>query len=93
MSKFDNTKFSDIIDTIFSLNDRQKSLDLIDHYSKFWMQVQSGSQGFSGKKTVNSNSKFLELFDGDSVKLKVEKKTKPDSVTTVEDNPLFSFGG
>jgi hypothetical protein len=91
MSKFDDIKFSDIIDKIFSLKDRQKSLDLIDHYSKFWMQIQSGSQGFSGKKTVNSNSKFLELFDGDSIKPKAEKKSKPESVI-VTDNPLFSFG-
>jgi len=92
MSKIDDIKFSTLVDTIFSLKDRQKSLDLIDKHSKYWMQIQSGSQGFSGQKTVNSNSKFLELFDGDSVKPKAEKKTKIESVPTVESNPLFSFG-
>jgi len=94
LHKFDDIKFGDIIDNIFALKDRQKSLDMIDRYSEFWMQIQSGSQGFSGKKTMNSNTKFRELFDGgNSVKAKPKKKVKPAPPVTVEDNPLFSSGG
>ena len=59
---FERIRFSEIVDEIFSLKDRQKSLDLIDHYSRFWMQMQSGSQGFSGKKTVNAMTMFDQLF-------------------------------
>ena len=93
LHKFDDIKFGDIIDNIFALKDRQKSLDMIDRYSEFWMQIQSGSQGFSGKKTMNSNTKFRELFDGgNSVKAKPKKKVKPAPPVTVEDNPLFSSG-
>ena len=37
-------------------------MDLLDKYSKFWMQMKSGSQGYSGEKTVNSLTKFDEFF-------------------------------
>ena len=59
---FDLILLSDIVDKIFSLKDRQKSLQLIDSYSNFWLQFKSGSQGFSGKKAVNAHTKYDELF-------------------------------
>jgi len=62
MSKFDENHLGTIIDEIFSLNNRQKSLDLIKANSKLWTQVQSGSQGFSGKRTVNAMTMFDQLF-------------------------------
>ena len=62
LSRFDKTSFGDIVNEIFRLNDRQKSLDLIDEYDRFWMQMKSGSQGFSGKKTVNALTMFDQLF-------------------------------
>lgn len=61
-NSFDNVVFSDVIDEIFSLKDRQKSLDLIDRHSRYWMQVKSG-QGYSGKKAVNALTMFTTLFD------------------------------
>jgi hypothetical protein len=62
MNKFDDTHFGNIIDKIFSLKDRQQSLDLIKAHSKLWMQMQSGSQGISGKKTINAITMFDRLF-------------------------------
>lgn len=59
---FERIRFSDIVDEIFACGNRQQSLDLIDSYSRFWMQMQSGSQGFSGKKTVNAMTMFDQLF-------------------------------
>ena len=59
---FERIRFSDIVDEIFACKNRQQSLDLIDSYSRFWMQMQSGSQGFSGKKTVNAMTMFDQLF-------------------------------
>jgi hypothetical protein len=59
---FDRIKFGDIVEAIFALKDKEKSLNLIDKYDRFWMQMKSGSQGFSGKKTVNALTKFEELF-------------------------------
>jgi len=58
---FERIRFSELVDEIFSLIGLQKSLDLIDHHSRFWMQMQSGSQGFSGKKTVNAVTMFDQL--------------------------------
>jgi len=59
---FESVRFGDLVDEIFSLNDRQKSLDLIDKHSRFWMQIMSGSQGFSGKRSVNAGTMFDQLF-------------------------------
>jgi hypothetical protein len=56
----------DLIDKIFAQKDRKKSLDLIDHYHDFWMNIK-GTRGFTGKKQVNSHTHFNNLFDfGDS---------------------------
>jgi hypothetical protein len=62
---FERVRFSEIVDEIFSLKDREKSLELIDKYDRFWMQMKSGSQGFSGKKTVNAMTMFDQLFTVD----------------------------
>ena len=68
---FDRIRFGDVVDEIFSLNDKQKSLDLIDKHSRLWMQIQSGSQGNSGKRTVNAGTMFDQLFS-----VKEEKEIK-----------------
>jgi hypothetical protein len=68
---FERIRFGELVDEIFSLNDRQKSLDLIDYHSRFWMQMQSGSQGFSGKKTVNARTMFDQLFTTEEPKEEV----------------------
>lgn len=65
LDKHDHTTFGHIVDEIFSLKDRQKSLDLIEKFSKFWTQMKAG-QGFSGARTINSHTKYEELFDGDT---------------------------
>jgi len=66
MNKFDGNHFGKIIDEIFSLTDRQESLDLIKQHSNLWTQMQSGSQGFSGKRTVNALTMFDKLFTIDN---------------------------
>lgn len=59
---FERVRFSEIVDEIFSLKDRQKSIALIDKHDRFWTQMHSGSQGIGGKKTVNAMTSFNELF-------------------------------
>jgi hypothetical protein len=61
MDPLGHLKFADIVDEIFSLKDRQKSLSMIDNYDTFWQQIKAG-QGFSGKKTVNAQTMFSQLF-------------------------------
>lgn len=56
-------RFSEVVDEVFSLKDRKKSLALIDKHDRLWTQMQSGSQGFSGKKTVNALTMYDKLFE------------------------------
>ena len=63
MSKFDDEHFGEIVDKIFAQKDRQKSLDMIESHSSFWMQMKSGSQGMSGKKAMNAMTMFEQLFE------------------------------
>ncbi len=62
---FDRVRFGEIINDIFSLNDRQQSLNMIKLHDKLWTQMSSGSQGFSGKKTINAMTMFDQLFTED----------------------------
>jgi hypothetical protein len=63
--------FGKVVDEVFSQNSREDSLAIIEYYNKFWLQMQSGSQGISGKRTVNAMTMFDELF---SVEEKVEEE-------------------
>jgi len=56
------TKFKEVVDEIFSLNDREKSLKLIEDKSRFWMQV-IGTRLNVGKKTVNASTQYTNHFD------------------------------
>jgi hypothetical protein len=60
--RFKRTTFKEIVDEIFKLNDRQKSLDLIEKHSRYWMKV-IGTRLNVGRKTVNAGTKFNQLFD------------------------------
>jgi hypothetical protein len=61
-------KFRDIADEIFAQNDRQKSLDVINKYgtdtqsNSIWTHI-IGTRLKIGKKTINAEAKFDELFD------------------------------
>jgi hypothetical protein len=54
--------FQKVVTEVFSQTTRQDSHNVIEKHSRLWEQMQSGSQGMSGKKTVNSLTKFNELF-------------------------------
>jgi hypothetical protein len=60
---FERERFGEIVDEIFRLNDRAKSLALIKKHANLWTQMQSGSQGLSGKKTINAITMFNKLFE------------------------------
>ena len=65
--QFERVLFSEIIDEVFRLNDRTKSKNLLQHHSKLWTQMQSGSQGLSGKRTINALTSYNMLFEEESV--------------------------
>jgi hypothetical protein len=64
----DHAQFADIVDAIFATTDRNESEAIIEHYSKYWMDI-IGTRGFKGKKTVNANTKFNALFEVEEVDL------------------------
>ena len=59
--RHDELFFRDVVNEIFSLQDREKSLQLIEDHSRFWMRV-VGTRGFTGKKTMNSHTAFNSMF-------------------------------
>ena len=62
--KFEGSKFfGELVDEIFSKKTKQEAIDLIDYHRSYWMQFQSGSQGISGKRTVNAMTMFDQLFE------------------------------
>jgi len=75
--QFERVLFKDVIDEIFSKKTKQEAIDLIDTNSRLWMQFQSGSQGISGKRTVNALTMFDQLFD---------VQNEPEFEETIEDS-------
>ena len=72
--RFDRILFKDIVNQIFELKDREKSLALIEEYNKFWMMV-IGTRLNVGKKAVNAQTMFSNLFSDseDDVEEEVEE--------------------
>jgi len=60
--KFDRIYFRDVVDAIFSCNDRDTANAVIDSFDKFWQAI-PGTRGATGKKTVNASTMFANLFD------------------------------
>ena len=75
--QFERVLFKDVIDEIFSKKTKQEAIDLINQNSRLWMQFQSGSQGISGKRTVNALTMFDQLF---------EVQSEPEFEEVVEDS-------
>lgn len=75
---FDRVHFKDVIDEVFSKKTKQESIDLINANSRLWMQFQSGSQGISGKKTVNAMTMFDKLFGVEEVAPAIEEDLDSD---------------
>jgi hypothetical protein len=54
-------KFEDLVEAIFAAPTKQESLDIIEHYSKYWMEI-IGTRGFKGKKAISARPQFNALF-------------------------------
>lgn len=54
-------KFEDLVEAIFAAPTKQESLDIIEHYSRYWMEI-IGTRGFKGKKAVSARPQFNALF-------------------------------
>ena len=58
----DEEYFEDIVEAIFAAPNKETSLEIIETYSDYWMEI-VGTRGFKGKKTVNSNTMKNILFE------------------------------
>jgi len=54
--------FKDVVEAIFATTDKQEALDIIEDHSKYWMEI-IGTRGNTGKKTVNAQTQFDNLFE------------------------------
>ena len=59
---FDRIMFKDIVEAIFSTDDRSVADAIIEEYSKYWMSI-IGTRGATGKKTINASTQFNNLFE------------------------------
>ena len=83
---FEKIHFGHIVEAVFALKDRERSLNLIDKYDRFWTQMKSGSQGFSGKKTVNALTMFDELFETHDPEIIEEVEDSDEAINEVLEN-------
>jgi hypothetical protein len=84
INKFEDMHFGNIIDEIFRLNDREKSLALIKQHENLWTQMKSGSQGLSGQKTINAITMFNTLFEEVNT-IEPEMITEDDSDDAIQE--------
>lgn len=77
---FDAIYFKDVVEEVFSQKTRDDSLAVLEKYSRFLMQLKSGTQGFSGKKAVNSLTHFEQLFSVE------ETESEPEFDEIIEDS-------
>jgi hypothetical protein len=79
-------KFEDIVDRVFAAPTKQASFDVIDYYTKYWMEI-VGTRGFKGKRALNANTMANEHIEIEgSVKIDKPKKEK---ATPIINQSLF----
>ena len=53
--------FEDLVERIFAAPSQKQSMDIIEEYDDYWMEI-IGTRGFKGKKAKNSRSVFDSVF-------------------------------
>jgi hypothetical protein len=84
--KFQRVYFKDVVDAIFSTDDRATAIAIIDGFDKFWQAI-PGTRGATGKKTVNAStmySKFFEEVEEDTVQLEDEPEFDDNKLDELE---------
>jgi len=60
--RFDRLFFRDVVEAIFATDNRDEANAVIAEFNKFWMSI-IGTRGATGKKTVNAQTQFGNLFE------------------------------
>jgi hypothetical protein len=85
--KFQRVFFKDVVDAIFSTDDRATAIAIIDGFDKFWQAI-PGTRGATGKKTINAStmySKFFGEVEEDSVQLEDEVDFDESAIGKLDD--------
>ena len=69
--------FEQLVESIFAEPDKDKALALVDSYSTYWTEI-IGTRGFKGKKAINGNAMFDQLFEVDGADEIVEQAEEPE---------------
>ena len=88
--QFNRIYFKDIVDKIFSTNNRAEAEQIIEDNSKFWISI-PGSRGAVGKKTINSLTNYFKLFEeitDDSSSLQEDTEFTEEETTKLEELEL-----
>jgi hypothetical protein len=59
-------RFRDMVDTIFSINNRDDAMAMVDHYNKYFTDIR-GTRGATGDATVTAKPMFTNLFGKEEV--------------------------
>ena len=78
--RFDRLFFRDIVEAIFATDNRDTANAIVEEFSRFWMSI-PGTRGAIGKKTVNAQTYFDNLFEVDE-STTTEEVTHDDGVFT-----------
>jgi hypothetical protein len=60
--KFNRIYFKDVVDSIFSANDKGSALAIVEDYRRYFDTI-IGTRGNTGKKMTNASANFTNLFD------------------------------
>lgn len=85
--QFDRILFKDVIAEVFSKKTKEESMEVIERNKRLWLQMQSGSQGISGKRTINAMTMFDKFvtFD-DEPEVEEEIIDSDDEIAKVLEN-------
>ena len=84
-------KFEDIVERIFAAPTKQASMDIIEQYDRFWMEI-IGTRGLKGTKAKNGRAMIEKhvIIEGNLAK---DKPVKKEKLKPNLDPTLFDFGG
>jgi hypothetical protein len=69
--------FEDLVEAIFAAPTQEDSMAIIDGYSTYWTEI-IGTRGFKGKKAINGNAMFDQLFEVEGGEETVEEVTEEE---------------
>jgi len=85
--KGDHARFHDIVEAVFAAPTKQDSMDIIEHYNNYWMDV-VGTRGFKGKKAMNARTQFNALFDMVEVDIDPEDQLNLQALQQLEQDQV-----